>query len=133
MRNFLVKVTVPETSLGELISAVAKFDSEITAMALPQDPAPEPIAMPPVVTLPRKPPKKIVRARKDNGGAWPPPGSIYSRVLEALEGGPKSPGELRDFLKASGFAGSSVGSALNRLEKRGKIKNDGDGAWSVPI
>jgi hypothetical protein len=126
---------VDDKNLGELVHAMTHvsgdFDVEIGLEALRETKA-EPVGEPPM--RPAAAPKihkKIIRARKNNGGEWPPAGSIYSRVLEALEGGPKAPSELRDFLKASGFAASSVGSALNRLEKRAKVKANGDGTYGV--
>jgi hypothetical protein len=129
MMKYRVTFTVDAKSLGDvlgpIVDAMLEYSLEVT------DSVPKPVGD---ILRPGAAPKthkKIIRARKDNGGEWPPALSLYSRVLEALEGGPKTPSELRDFLKASGFSPSSVGSALNRLEKHAKIKNLGDGTWGT--
>jgi hypothetical protein len=74
-----------------------------------------------------RPPK--LRAKRGNGGEWPPDGSIYSIVLKALDGGAMTPSELRDVLKEGGFSPGSLGSALGRLEKQKKALRLDDGRW----
>ena len=138
MTRYRLSGTVDEAHLSVVIGAYTEaglrgeFDPEITLSLMSKFNAPSPNPDPvsrdyPLVTAKLS---KVRRPARGNGeGAdWPKKGSIYDVVLQALQGAPRSPADLREALKDSSFSAGSLNSALGRLEKAGKAKR-GDGGW----
>jgi hypothetical protein len=124
--RYRLETEISADDLFDVILALTGKAIHITPLEEPEPEAPA-ASETPLANIPQEPARK--RAPKGNGDDWPPPGGIYATVLDALKEGPKTSPDLREALKAGGFAGGSLNSALARLEEQGRARKTDEGAW----
>jgi hypothetical protein len=148
MTRYRLGATIDEAHMSSVLAAISvagmrsELDPEITLSLMlvfgeRRNPAPSPgeaaHALHAGLERAPSPRRTVKRTKRDNGSEWPAKGSIYDVVLEAVQGRPMTPQDLREVLKSRGFSPGSVNSSLGRLEKAGKVQRDGAGAWIVTL
>ena len=118
MKNkYVVKILIPNRDkLVELLDALPSIDVEVSV-----------VGQEPIVRAPRKPAEERASGNGASNGSKV---SVNEAILQRLDNGSASVGELKEALLHAGKSAASLSTGIAALTKAGKIERSSDGVYA---